>query len=331
VEDRSGAALRRRAVVDSVETQRAVDSARDTGRRALRSDRLPRLLHEAPAACLLVDVEAGCVVQANTAGRGMAASASLPVTAAAWLAAAGIRQTDGSAFPPGRSPLERVAAGEQALGEPVLVPGGAAPRVLWVTGFPVPSEEGHEQSLVVFFEVQGLDTTLGVEMRDRAVVAAGLAFTISDPNQPTTRWSSSTRPSSVPPATPTTSRVGRNCRFLQGPDTDPAAVEEVRRLLREQEHGTVTLLNYRKDGTAFWNELSLSPVYDGDGRAHALRRHPGLTSPRGCWRARARAATWPAEQRARAEAEHAQRRLALLAEATSMLAATSTSTSRSTG
>ena len=321
MDDRSGAALRRRAVVESVQTQRAVDSARDTGHRSLSSERLPRLLHEAPAACLLVDVDSGSVVQANTAGRGMAASARLPVSAAEWLAAADVRQTDGSAFPTGTSPLERVAGGEQALGEPVLIPDGEAPRVLWVTGFPVPSEEGHQQSLVVFFEVQGAEKALGVEVRDRAVVAAGLSFTISDPGRPDHPLVF------VNPAFERTTgysyddAVGRNCRFLQSPDTDPRAVAEIRRLLTEEEHGTVTLLNQRKDGTAFWNELSLSPVYDGDGRlTHFVGIQADVTMRVLAERERERHLA--AEQRARADAEHAQRRLALLAEATSMLAAT---------
>jgi PAS domain S-box-containing protein len=60
--------------------------------------------------------------------------------------------------------------------------------------------------------------------------------------------------------------VGRNCRFLQGPDTGQAAVEEVRVALAEGRDCNVTLLNYRRDGTPFWNELSLSPVRDAQGR-----------------------------------------------------------------
>ncbi|MDY3562233.1 PAS domain S-box protein [Gemmata sp. JC673] len=60
--------------------------------------------------------------------------------------------------------------------------------------------------------------------------------------------------------------LGRNCRFLQGQDTDPAAVGRVRDALRDERTCTVELLNYRKDGTAFWNELSLSPVRDGGDR-----------------------------------------------------------------
>ena len=59
--------------------------------------------------------------------------------------------------------------------------------------------------------------------------------------------------------------LGRNCRFLQGEGTDPVQVEIVRTALREQHACRVELLNYRKDGRPFWNELSIAPVRDGMG------------------------------------------------------------------
>ncbi len=60
--------------------------------------------------------------------------------------------------------------------------------------------------------------------------------------------------------------IGRNCRFLQGPDTDPHAVEAVRQALRAQTRFTIDILNYRKDGSPFLNRLRIRPIYDGDGR-----------------------------------------------------------------
>jgi len=60
--------------------------------------------------------------------------------------------------------------------------------------------------------------------------------------------------------------VGRNCRFLQGEGTDPEATEEIRRGLRENRELTVEILNYRKDGTPFWNRLTIDPVRDAEGR-----------------------------------------------------------------
>ena len=59
--------------------------------------------------------------------------------------------------------------------------------------------------------------------------------------------------------------LGRNCRFLQGPDTSPDAVADIARKVCAEEEVTVELLNYRKDGSSFWNNLFISPVHGDDG------------------------------------------------------------------
>lgn len=60
--------------------------------------------------------------------------------------------------------------------------------------------------------------------------------------------------------------IGRNCRFLQGSDTDPAARSRIRACLA-QEHGCIEwIVNHRRDGRRFWNLLFISPVRDLDGR-----------------------------------------------------------------
>lgn len=59
--------------------------------------------------------------------------------------------------------------------------------------------------------------------------------------------------------------LGRNCRFLQGPDSDAATVDRVRRALSRHRDVEVVLRNYRKDGTPFWNRLSIGPVFDDAG------------------------------------------------------------------
>jgi len=59
--------------------------------------------------------------------------------------------------------------------------------------------------------------------------------------------------------------LGRNCRFLQGPDTDARAVQEIRSAINNQSECTVRLLNYRKDGSKFWNMFTLAPVFDHNG------------------------------------------------------------------
>lgn len=60
--------------------------------------------------------------------------------------------------------------------------------------------------------------------------------------------------------------LGRNCRFLQGPDTDPVTVARLRLAVAERREIQVTLRNYRKNGSTFWNHLYLGPVLDDAGR-----------------------------------------------------------------
>lgn len=60
--------------------------------------------------------------------------------------------------------------------------------------------------------------------------------------------------------------IGQNCRFLQGPDTNPHAIEAIRQGLKAETRFTIDILNYRKDGSEFLNRLRIRPIYDGDGR-----------------------------------------------------------------
>ena len=59
--------------------------------------------------------------------------------------------------------------------------------------------------------------------------------------------------------------VGRNCRFLQGEDTRSEPVAEIRAAIQEERPTTVELRNYRKDGSMFWNRVTVSPIRDGTG------------------------------------------------------------------
>lgn len=60
--------------------------------------------------------------------------------------------------------------------------------------------------------------------------------------------------------------IGRNCRFLQGADNNQPALRQLRQALERKESCHVSLRNFRKDGSAFQNELYISPVFDGNGR-----------------------------------------------------------------
>ncbi len=59
--------------------------------------------------------------------------------------------------------------------------------------------------------------------------------------------------------------IGRNCRFLQGPETDNATIAKIREGIAAGHDVAVDILNYRKDGTTFWNAVFISPVRDEAG------------------------------------------------------------------
>nr|AML77343.1 putative LOV domain-containing protein [Trigastrotheca pentaphylla] len=60
--------------------------------------------------------------------------------------------------------------------------------------------------------------------------------------------------------------IGRNCRFLQGADTDPEELDKIRESLQKGNNYCGRLLNYKKDGTPFWNLLTIAPIKDETGK-----------------------------------------------------------------
>lgn len=59
--------------------------------------------------------------------------------------------------------------------------------------------------------------------------------------------------------------IGRNCRFLQGPETDQSAVARIRSAIAARWNITEELVNYRKDGSQFWNALFVNPIFNRNG------------------------------------------------------------------
>ena len=54
--------------------------------------------------------------------------------------------------------------------------------------------------------------------------------------------------------------IGRNCRFLQGAKTDRKAVDQIRKAVMAEHEESIVLLNYRRDGSAFWNRFFIAPL-----------------------------------------------------------------------
>lgn len=114
----------------------------------------------------------------------------------------------------------------------------------------------------------GLDTQnpqAQLELKDRALASSEEGITIADASLPDNPLIYANAGFEKITGYAVADVIGRNCRFLQGRGTDPGAVERLRMAVRNKQAVTETLLNYRKDGTPFWNRLSITPVRDSAG------------------------------------------------------------------
>lgn len=313
------------------------------------------MLEESPAAVLVVDLTTRRVVHVNDVAEQLAPGLRLPVALDAWSDAAVLRDPDGAELSDTDHPLSRVARAEPVAGRAVSAARrsamGARREPLWMVAMSMsdaPMLGGH--ALVVLIPLRHsrvaalLDSDVepevvaaevseavfGHELRDRALNSTALAVTVADafdPEQPLvwvnpaftaiTGWTAA-------------EAVGRNCRFLQGPETDAAGRRRLREAVEQGVSVSVTLLNYRKDGTEFWNQVDLSPVRDVDGRiAHYVGIQTDVTA-----RVESEIETrraLDAEREARADAESTRRRMAFMVEAMNQLGAaldTATATRR---
>lgn len=86
--------------------------------------------------------------------------------------------------------------------------------------------------------------------------------------------------------------LGRNCRFLAGPGTEPWLTEAIREGVRERKAVMVEILNYKKDGTPFRNAVVVAPIFDDEGEldffhGSQVELEDGAASPTVTRRARA--------------------------------------------
>ncbi len=103
-------------------------------------------------------------------------------------------------------------------------------------------------------------------LRDRVLKAVSQAIVIVDGNAPDLPIVYVSPSFERMTGYPAAEVLGKNCRFLQGPDTDKDTVREVREALQQQRPCEVEILNYRRDGTPFWNALAIAPSFDEEGK-----------------------------------------------------------------
>jgi PAS domain S-box-containing protein len=102
-------------------------------------------------------------------------------------------------------------------------------------------------------------------LQDRALAVAAEGITIADAGQPDRPLIYVNEGFERLTGYSAAEVLGRNCKFLQGEDADPDTVEDMRCAMGEGRDCTVEIRNRRKDGTPFWNRLSITPVRNDAG------------------------------------------------------------------
>ena len=125
------------------------------------------------------------------------------------------------------------------------------------------NKTGEKTTSRILLQERSLEYQLS--LKDRALAAAAEGITIADATKPDCPLIYVNRGFEDLTGYSAEFVCGTNCRFLQGEDTDPTAVEEIRRAVRERRECVVEILNYRKTGEPFWNRLSITPIHDDSG------------------------------------------------------------------
>ena len=107
---------------------------------------------------------------------------------------------------------------------------------------------------------------LDLRLKTQAIEESSIGITIGDANDPETPIVYANRGFETLTGYPMPEVHGRNCRFLQGEATDEETVDEIRRAVDAEESIRTEILNYRANGTPFWNELTIAPVMDPENR-----------------------------------------------------------------
>lgn len=126
-------------------------------------------------------------------------------------------------------------------------------------------------AVVTFFDItKRRETELDLRLRTAAIDQAINGVLITDPRRPDNPIVYANSTFNRMTGYTQENCIGNNCRFLQGPDTDREAVDRIRTAIEEERESLEVLLNYRKDGSTFWNELRVSPVRNESGELTAF-------------------------------------------------------------
>ena len=112
--------------------------------------------------------------------------------------------------------------------------------------------------------VPGVQALVGDDRHLRLVADSPVPSVISDPRLPDNPIVACNSAFCDLTGYSTNEVIGRNCRFLSGPGTEPWLTEEIRRGVREHRPVLVEILNYKRNGQPFRNAVLVAPIYDED-------------------------------------------------------------------
>ncbi|WP_299332678.1 PAS domain S-box protein [Haloplanus sp.] len=229
-------------------------------------ERYRTLLRAAPDPVFVADVETGDIVEANAAAEAIVGRSRDDIV--------GHSQTE--LHPTDDAELYE-AAFEQSVGNSRVLselPDGTQPQLRDADGETVPVEistatVGLPQGPVMYGVFRDIsDRRKGereLELKERAMDEANVGITISDPNQEDTPLVYVNDGFVEQTGYTRADAIGRNRRVLHADETDHAALADLRDAIANAEATTVELRDSRKNGTPFWNRLSVTPVHGENG------------------------------------------------------------------
>jgi len=141
--------------------------------------------------------------------------------------------------------------------------------VRWVRTIGRPQYDEDEQEIVavrgVFQDVtERKERELDLRMKSQALKESTVGITIADADQDDRPIVYANEGFTRVTGYPRERVLGNNCRFLQGEETDEATITEIREAIESETPIQTEILNYRADGTPFWNKLTIAPVTGAD-------------------------------------------------------------------
>jgi PAS domain S-box-containing protein len=247
-----------------------VKAARSASEAEQRRYRLEQILKTVP----------GCVVQLNTDGQFVFANERAEAVLgletdeltdrtyndAEWE----LQKPNGAPIPDEQLPFRQVCDAAEPIYDArhtITWPDGSE-KILSVNAAPLFDETGSVESVVASLSdiTDRRERQRELQLLQQAFDDANVPITLADPSDEENPLvyvnDAFERVTGYPPE----KALGRNCRFLQGDGTDPEKITALRDAIDSQEPITVELRNYRKDGTEFWNRLTVTPIYDDRGQ-----------------------------------------------------------------